>query len=562
MPPIVTEAADIIFSGGFIRTMNPLQPEAEALAVKDGTILAVGSEAELRAYQGPNTRLVELAGRALLPGFIDAHTHLFNDHDSFGTTLLGAQDLAFSNGITTLGNMYADEGFLNEMQVLAESGALLVRTNLYLTVTTNCGERTSDWWRAYLPDRTPGSKLWIGGLKVFADGGSCRKVAGTRELLPGYGLGDLFFTQDEMTAFLQEAQSAGYPLAIHAQGDRAIEQALAAFASVLNGQPNDLRHRIEHNSLVRPEMRSLYSEYDVVATLFGYHDVCEMPAWTDFYIEVGEDLRAMLDANPNAHFAWHGDDPSLPPISPLLDLASTVTRQDQREDGTLCDPPEWLRAKAINVEEGLRLMTTGSAYALFREEEVGSLEVGKFADMVILSADPTQVEPVELWEISLQATLVDGTVVYCAPGSEALCVQSKLPGSEAIESTIVGDVTASASASLPGSHPRDVLDGNHNGTSWVSGDYAPQWIEIDLGSVRHATGLKLWVDQDPSGFTRHRILGGERPDPTVELVRIEAETSWGKLLQVEGDWMVRFLRIETLESPSWVAWLEIEVITD
>jgi len=76
------------------------------------------------------------------------------------------------------------------------------------------------------------------------------------------------------------------------------------------------------------------------------------------------------------------------------------------------------------------------------------------------------------------------------------------------------------------------------------------------------TGLRLWADQDPAGFTIHRILGGAFPGPTTELTRFEGVTSWGQMLEVTGEWNVRYLRIETLESPSWVAWLEVEVITE
>ncbi len=70
-------APDAIYHGGAILTMNRAAPEAEALAVTDGTIMAVGDKAEILAMQGPNTRVVDLAGKALLPGFIDPHSHFF-----------------------------------------------------------------------------------------------------------------------------------------------------------------------------------------------------------------------------------------------------------------------------------------------------------------------------------------------------------------------------------------------------------------------------------------------------------------------------------------------------
>ena len=70
------QLADTIYAGGRIVTMNDARPNAEALAVKDGKILAVGSRAEVeKAHGGAQTTLVDLAGKALLPGFLDAHSH-------------------------------------------------------------------------------------------------------------------------------------------------------------------------------------------------------------------------------------------------------------------------------------------------------------------------------------------------------------------------------------------------------------------------------------------------------------------------------------------------------
>src|SRR5271165_5478679 len=71
-----TDVADAIYTGGDIVTINDAQPTAEALAVKDGKILAVGSRAEIEtAHKGKATEVFDLAGRALLPGFLDAHSH-------------------------------------------------------------------------------------------------------------------------------------------------------------------------------------------------------------------------------------------------------------------------------------------------------------------------------------------------------------------------------------------------------------------------------------------------------------------------------------------------------
>ena len=77
--PAPKQPADTIYVGGDIVTVNDAQPAAEALAVKGGKILAVGARAEIdRAHKGPNTTVVDLAGKTLLPGFLDPHSHYFS----------------------------------------------------------------------------------------------------------------------------------------------------------------------------------------------------------------------------------------------------------------------------------------------------------------------------------------------------------------------------------------------------------------------------------------------------------------------------------------------------
>ena len=79
--------------------------------------------------------------------------------------------------------------------------------------------------------------------------------------------------------------------------------------------PATLRHRIDHNSIVTPELRERYSEIGIVPVVFGSFYTCAGIAWTDFWkTGVGENWRALLDANPGLTIAWHGDDPSLPPV--------------------------------------------------------------------------------------------------------------------------------------------------------------------------------------------------------------------------------------------------------
>lgn len=118
------------------------------------------------------------------------------------------------------------------------------------------------------------------------------------------------------------------------------------------------------------------------------------------------------------HIAWHGDDPGAPPLDPIQDLFSFVTRADIAEDGSVCEPSDWLADNAITVDEALVMMTREAAYALHVDDRVGTLEVGKRADLIVFDADPRTVDPYAITGISLLATWSDGELMYCRdPGS-------------------------------------------------------------------------------------------------------------------------------------------------
>ncbi len=88
---------------------------------------------------------------------------------------------------------------------------------------------------------------------------------------------------------------------------------------------------------------------------------------------------------------------------------------------TVCDPPDWLVAEAITVEEALRLMTINAAYSIFMEEKIGSLKPGKFADLVVISDNPLTVEPDSLIDLEVVATMIAGRVEYCSLTHEGFC---------------------------------------------------------------------------------------------------------------------------------------------
>ena len=404
-------------------------PTGTAIAIAGDRIIAVGDDADILALHDEATRLIDLEGRTVIPGFVDAHTHLFNDAWFWDATIPEMQELALANGITTLADMYAPPEFLEEMQALDANGDLHVRTNLYLSGTTNCGDDLGDWYLDHPVDRDPEAHLRILGVKFFADGGTCGRPAIGIPYADTGEHGDLFRTQDWMNAAVTRASHFGYQVAIHAQGDLAIDQAMDAIAFALHGEANELRHRIEHNAIIRDDQLPRYSEIGIVPTVFGTYFTCYGIVDGGYErvfgaetIPILENWRRLVDANPDLIVAWHGDDPGVLPVSPILELYGLVTRNQLRDDtGEVCEAPDWLRDFGVDVETALRMMTINAAYAVFMEETVGSLAPGKFADLVILSDNPLAVPADAIKDIDIEATFLGGEAVYCAAAEDPIC---------------------------------------------------------------------------------------------------------------------------------------------
>ncbi len=506
------EAADVIFYNGTILTMDADLRRAQAIAIRERTIAAIGIDQEIMALQGEDTKMIDLGGLTLMPGFVDAHTHLLNDAGQFGTDLDGIQQLALENGITSIGNMYTTSDFLRTMQDYNAEGKLRLRTSLYLIYNTNCGDIVGDWWKDILPTRQPGEMLRIGGVKIFADGGSCKRPALSYETSPGSGLGDLFLNGDQIAGVVREAQSLGHQVAIHALGDRAIEAALDGIESALDGQPNTFRHRIEHNAILRPDLLPRYGEIGVVATIFATFPSCVSFANPSPppYNQWEWAWNTLIDANPGLHIAWHGDDPYIRPLSPILELYGFVTRKQADENSaTVCDPPDWIQDDTLTVEQALPMMTRESAYALFRDSEVGSLEPGKYADLIVLSADPWTDDPETLLDTHVLMTMVGGNVEFCAARSDALC--PTIPASAADSENI----------------PFGYLDSPAPGQT-ISGTFNVYgWALDDGGSIQR---VEIYLD---GKYIGDAVYGDARPDVAHDYPGRDGAPNFGYSLQLD-----------------------------
>ena len=561
--------ADLVFTNANVITMDDTAPRAEAVAITDDGISAVGDRATVEALIGDETRVIDLDGATVIPGLVDAHSHFFGEGmtKGIGAAIQDAEIL--SNGITTTAEFHTTPEILEAVRGLDQAGELRVRTSLYPIYTDSCGNVQDAWWREHPPTRERGEMLRIGGIKVFADGGSCNVPAVSYTYQDG-STGDLYFDVDGMESIISEIEEAGYQVAVHALGDRAVATVLEAMERVVGESGNPFRHRIDHSAVVSPDMYGRHQESGAVAVLFGAFPTCALTDANNDYLYRTPDeyvswewpWRQLLDSNPETVFAWHADYPALP-ASLGANLAGFVTRVEGD-----CQPTPEMAAGTINIDEALHLMTMGSAHALDRDEEVGSLEAGKLADLVVLNQDPTTIDPLQLESTEAVMTMVGGRVEFCRDGHEAVCPSGAPeadPGPEvglqpeclASGENVAAGATVSASTSLGDRPPELAVDGDVD-SGWGAGADPEQWIELDLGQEYELVCIRLLTDQFPAGRTTHRINGGAHNDPGAELGTIDSETEYGEWLELAGTWNVEFLRITTVESPSWVAWLEIE----
>jgi predicted amidohydrolase YtcJ len=205
------------------------------------------------------------------------------------------------------------------------------------------------------------------------------------------------------------ADKAGLQVEIHAIGDRANAEILDLYDRVarLNG-PKDRRFRIEHAQHLRAAEIPRFAAQGVIPSMQPYHAIDD-GRWADK--RLGRErsrgtyaFRSLLEAKARLAF---GSDWDVAPLSPVAGIHAAVTRRTI--DGKT--PGGWVPEQKITVEEAVRAYTSSAAWAAFEEKEKGTLEAGKLADFVVLSADPLTVPPEALEKIAVDTTVVGGRFV-------------------------------------------------------------------------------------------------------------------------------------------------------
>lgn len=535
-----------IFTGGTVLTVDADFSQAEAIAIRGNKILAVGTHNEVSAIAGANAKFVDLDGKTLLPGFVDAHTHVipgsvldalmdyvgmarfattaevlnhlsaraakmprgewitarnfdpsvqdgpdaltFTELDAVSTehpifVLNASGHLAYANskafeiaGISPdvqnppgaefvrdgsgrlTGTMKNNVAFL---QVLGENPALAnidpvealigllekwsrfgltTVSELSLGGLSQSPADASIMWaaansgrlkariRAY-PFYTIGSDIWdeagvkpgdgdelarVVGYKLVADGSNQGFTGLQREpYLNTDSRGIAYMSADELKHTAIDRAGKGWQLAIHGNGDAAIDNILDACQAMRDAGIDlaKIRVRIEHCSILHDDQIVRMKELGVSASFLIGHVYFWGVAMRDKVF--GEKKTLLLDRCRSVEeagigFSLHSDffvtDPD-----PLHMIEMAVTRRTWKEPDYVLSPNE-----TVSVESAIRAMTIEAAWQLRSDHEIGSLEVGKLADMVVLDEDPRKVASDDIKNIKILETWMNGEKVFAA----------------------------------------------------------------------------------------------------------------------------------------------------
>jgi predicted amidohydrolase YtcJ len=251
-------------------------------------------------------------------------------------------------------------------------------------------------------------QLRLGRIKAVADG----SIQGfsARMRWPGYYNGapnGLWYTSpDQMLELYKRALAAGVQVHTHTNGDQATQMALDMLEPALKAHPSpDHRFTLQHCQLADAAQFRKMAAMDMCVNLFANHHFY----WGDehYRLTVGPERAERMNACRTAlasgvPMAIHSDAP-VTPLGPLFTAWEAVNRitASGRTQG---------EGEKISVAEALYAITIGAAYTLHLDHEIGSIEIGKKADLAVLEDDPTEVDPTELKDIKVWGTVQNGRI--------------------------------------------------------------------------------------------------------------------------------------------------------
>lgn len=319
--------------------------------------------------------------------------------------LLRAQENCFAAGLTTVDDAGLGKDTIQLIDQLQKEGKLKMR--IYAMIADD--ERTLDYFLDHGPYKT--DRLNVRAVKMYGDGalgsrGACLLDPYSDQ--PGhYGflLHDISFYEE----VCERAHDAGYQVCTHAIGDSAVHTMLTIYANHL-GTENDRRWRIEHCQIVQPKDLNEFGKYSIIPSVQPTHATSDM-YWAAERLgsERIKTAYAYKDLMENANnIIAFGTDFPVENINPLYTFYAATERQDLKDFPKNGFQPE----NAVKKKDALRAMTIWAAYANFEDEEKGSIEEGKFGDLVILDNDILKIDGKKVPSVKVVATYLGGEKVF------------------------------------------------------------------------------------------------------------------------------------------------------
>lgn len=216
--------------------------------------------------------------------------------------------------------------------------------------------------------------------------------------------GESVISKERLKRLVQKYHNAGWQIIIHGQGDRATREIIDIYELVLTNSPReDHRHRIEHCALFSEDQIERAAKLGITPSWHINHIYYYGEALRDEIIgpERANHLMQIATALKYGHRnSLHNDSPMYR-AEPLKLLRTAVTRKTRKNVIIGADQP-------INIEEGIKALTINPAWQMFMEDKVGSLEVGKLADLIVLSENPMEINPDRLDQIQVLETYKGG----------------------------------------------------------------------------------------------------------------------------------------------------------
>ena len=320
------------------------------------------------------------------------------------TALLEAQQNCFAVGLTTLDDCGLDRDDILILRKLQDAGELKMRIFAMLS------DSKKNYDFAFSNGKIKTDRLNVSSFKVYADGalgsrGACLIHDYTDK--PGWK-GFLLSTPAHFDSVANVLYANNWQMCTHAIGDSGNRTVLNIYGKYLKGK-NDRRWRIEHSQVVNKEDFHLFAKYQIVPSVQPTHATSDM-YWAEKRLgsERVKGAYAFRQLMLQNNWIPLGTDFPVEDISPFKTFYAAVFRKDAAgwpEKG-------YQTENALSRQEALRGMTIWAAKSNFEEKEKGSIEKGKFADLVILEKDIMTASPEEILKMKVLATYIGGEKLY------------------------------------------------------------------------------------------------------------------------------------------------------